>query len=80
MEYYLASEGSGRIESKATGKGAQRWSAPVPTGTCHAVAAGDDSTACGVDTDGLVIWEQPWSQGFLGRRRCRECLAVVASG
>lgn len=80
MGYYLASEGSRRIESKAVGKDvAQRWSAPVPTGTCHAVAAGVDRTACGANVDGLVLWEQPWSQGFLGRQRCRECSAVVAN-
>lgn len=76
MAHYLVSEGSTRIRSEA-GKGAQPLSDPVPTGICHAAAAGAERTVCGVDTENLVLWDQPWSQGFMASLRCRECSAIL---
>lgn len=79
MAHYVASEGSRRVESKAVGGGkyAQRWTNLVPTGTCHAVEEGKNLTACGVDVDVLVRFEnQPWGRG-IGMHWCRECESSV---
>jgi hypothetical protein len=80
-DHYVAAESVEKVQRRYPGGGklGPSYTESIPTGICHAVAAGADRTACGLSTDGLVCLEDHrWGSGLgLGHYWCEQCRAVV---
>ena len=77
MNYVVAAEGVGWIESKALRAGRRLADAQkIPKGILHAYDSDDQCVACGHDAGSLNIFEDVrWDGGLLPRTdRCSVCL------